>query len=270
MFVGSEAAWKQNQSPWIHGKSGPYMVGATGKSGPYMTGANGISNPHQPGVINATNQPGMQSGNPFGSFSGFGGGSQGNMFGAFNGFGGGQSMPNWDFDGMNIAGLQGPISRSSSSNTNSSYSGLGASFIRQLMEPLMPALTDSINNMDSNIDKWTNLAQSRARNFGNSFVEDNMAGVLDELAAKGTLQSPDLGGKVIQGLMDSARKQSQDQVYNSGMNAAEMRYNLPSMYGNLANLGRYSEGAGSGTSSGFSSNDLAVPQFWQQLLYGLM
>ena len=167
--------------------------------------------------------------------------------------------------GRDISGLTGPISRSGSSNSSSSYSGLGASYNRQLMESLMPAMKDKVDNYDSNVDKYMDTATERARSISDHNLKEMLPKQIQRLVSKGMLNST-AGSDALKGAMDAGARDAVDKTFQAGMTGAQMKNQLLPMLGALMNNAKYSQGASEGASSSFSSDDTSPYRLMLQAL----
>jgi len=143
---------------------------------------------------------------------------------------------------------------SSGTNTSTSYSGLPSEYLDQLMQGLMPELMRSIQGMPQAIDEYTGKASQMYEGMGRRLLDDAMPGILNNLAGRNVLNSS-VASDAISKTATNIIPMFTDAALQAGMKGAEMKANIPSILGNIANLGRVSESSAEGTSE--SSNPLA-------------
>jgi len=145
-------------------------------------------------------------------------------------------------------------SRSSGSNFSNSFSGLDQANRNRLLDSVMPQMEQSVGNMYGNIDQYTKNATDLYKSTANSMLKDSMPAYLDQLAAKGVLNST-MGQNSLGDALTNLTRGAADKSYESGMQAAQMKYNMPSMLSPLINLGQYSQGESGGSTNSYSDSE---------------
>jgi len=120
------------------------------------------------------------------------------------------------------------------------YSGLPESYRDQLLSFTMPALQGGIENMEGNIDDYTQNALGTYRNEFNNYIENAIPKQLRNLSQRGILDSSVAENTFAQTYSDAIRKSS-GMGYQTAMEAAKMKANIPQSIGQLLQYGQYSE-----------------------------
>ena len=120
------------------------------------------------------------------------------------------------------------------------YSGLPESYRNQLLSFTMPALQSGVENMEGNIDDYTQNALGTYRNEFNQYINDAIPKQLRSLGKRGILDSSVAENTLSQTYSDALRKSS-GMGYNTAMEAAKMKTQIPQTLGNLLQYGQYSE-----------------------------
>ena len=121
-----------------------------------------------------------------------------------------------------------------------SYSGLPEGYRDSFLNTLMPKLNEGINNYNTNIDTAYNLADQRALSTAKKSMREGAGSILNNLANRNVLNSTVASDALSKGMSDISN-QAADRSYQAGSAAAAMKANYPSVLGNLAQLGSYSE-----------------------------
>ncbi len=128
------------------------------------------------------------------------------------------------------------------------FSGIEQGYMDQIMGAVVPQLTDSIQNHDTNINQYTKEAFAQNRNASKGLLDSVLQSSVNSLNSRGILNS-----KVAENTMGNATgevfKNLNNQNLQSSMEAAKLKIGAPSMLGQIANLGKYS-----------LSEDPSVPQ----------
>ena len=141
--------------------------------------------------------------------------------------------------------------KSTNNSSSSSFSGLDAATRNALMSAVMPSLTQSITELPGAIGDYTQNAVNLYNNQARQGYMETIPQVLENLGARG-LSIGNLGGNVVSNAMRGINTDAANKAYEAGMTEANLRYGLPTVLGNLASLGQYSQGSSS--SSGSSTN----------------
>ena len=120
------------------------------------------------------------------------------------------------------------------------YSGLPESYRDQLLGFMMPQLQSGVQNMEGNIDDYTQNALGTYRNEFNQYINEAIPKQLRNLSKRGILNSSVAENSLSQTYSDALRKSS-GMGYNTAMEAAKMKANIPQSIGSLLQYGQYSE-----------------------------
>jgi hypothetical protein len=120
------------------------------------------------------------------------------------------------------------------------YSGLPESYRDQLLSFLMPQLQGSVQNMEGNIDDYTQSALGTYQQEFDQYIQDVIPKQLRSLSQRGVLDSSFAENALSQTYSDALRKSS-GMGYQTAMEAARMKTQIPQTVGNLLQYGQYSE-----------------------------
>ena len=120
------------------------------------------------------------------------------------------------------------------------YSGLPESYRDQLLGFLMPQVQSGVANMETNIDDYTQNALGTYRQEFDRYIGDEIPRQVRNLANRGILDSSVAENTLSQTYSDALRKSS-GMGYQTAMEAAKLKTNIPSSIGQLLNYGQYSE-----------------------------
>ena len=120
------------------------------------------------------------------------------------------------------------------------YSGLPESYRDTLLSFAMPQLQSSVGNMEGNIDDFTGAALGTYRQEFNQYIQDMIPKQLRDLAKRGVLSSSVAENTLSQTYSDALRKSS-GMGYETAMEAARMKTEIPKTVGDLLQYGQYSE-----------------------------
>jgi hypothetical protein len=120
------------------------------------------------------------------------------------------------------------------------YSGLPEGYRDQLLSFAMPQLEESVTNLPQNIDAYTQNALSTYRQELDRSLKEMMPREIGKLANRGILNSSMSENVLSQTYSDAARK-SAGMGYNTLMEAAKMKTQIPQTVGQLLQYGQYSE-----------------------------
>jgi hypothetical protein len=120
------------------------------------------------------------------------------------------------------------------------YSGLPESYRDQLLGFAMPQLQSGVENMAGNIDDYTQNALGTYRQEFNQYINDAIPKQLRNLGKRGILDSSVAENTLSQTYSDALRRSS-GMGYQTAMEAAKMKTQIPQTIGNLLQYGQYSE-----------------------------
>lgn len=161
---------------------------------------------------------------------------------------------------LNIMPTSGSTNTSTSNNQSTSggvststqgaanYSGLPATFQEQLLNAIIPQLTNATTNMGANYDKYTNEALGSYQQMMQNALRKNIPAALGGLANRGILSSTE-GNKVLSDVFSNAATDASTKGYTTAMQAALLKANMPQVLAQLADLGKTSYGASQGASN---------------------
>lgn len=119
---------------------------------------------------------------------------------------------------------------------STSYSGLPGSYRDSLLSSLMPQLQTAVQNMPQNYDDYTNQALGSYQQMLNNALKKNIPKALATMANRGILNSTE-GNEIMRGVMSDAAMGASTKGYETAMQAALLKANMPSILGELAKLG---------------------------------
>lgn len=143
-------------------------------------------------------------------------------------------------------------SNQASQQSSQNYSGLPQQYQTSLLNAIIPSLTDAVKNMPQNIDTYTGQALSGYQNQMNTALKQNIPQILNALATRGTLNSTE-GQRVLGNIMQGAAIDAGDKGYQTAMQAALLKANMPQILSQIAQLGQSSYGSSRGSSGGSST-----------------
>lgn len=143
-------------------------------------------------------------------------------------------------------------SNQASQQSSQNYSGLPQQYQTSLLNAIIPSLTDAVKNMPQNIDTYTGQALSGYQNQMNTALKQNIPQILNALATRGTLNSTE-GQRVLSNIMQGAAIDAGDKGYQTAMQAALLKANMPQILSQIAQLGQSSYGSSRGSSGGSST-----------------
>jgi len=120
------------------------------------------------------------------------------------------------------------------------YSGLPESYRDQLLSFVMPRLQTSVTNMPQNIDNFTNQALGTYRQELQNALKEMIPNVINNLAKRGILSSSVAENTLAQ-TASKAATQSATKGYETAMQAALMKNNIPNTLAGLLQYGQYSQ-----------------------------
>jgi hypothetical protein len=120
-----------------------------------------------------------------------------------------------------------------------SRSGLPKQYQEQILEKLIPKLLKSVEGYEGNIDKSTQAAQELFETQSRRGMKDQLQGILNSLAGRNILNSSVASDAISKGMGDIVQTGAQ-KGYESQMNDAALKAQLPALLANIAQLGQSS------------------------------
>jgi hypothetical protein len=117
------------------------------------------------------------------------------------------------------------------------YSGLPESYRDQLLSFVMPQLQSGVENMSGNIDEFTNQALGSYQQQLQSSLKTMIPNQINQLANRGILSSS-VASDTLSQTMSQAATQSATKGYETAMQAALMKANIPTTLAGLLQYGR--------------------------------
>lgn len=152
---------------------------------------------------------------------------------------------------------------SESSSQSQNYSGLPTNYQEQLLSSLIPRLTGAVTNMESNIDKYTGEALSSYEQQRQNAIRKGLPQAIAGLANRGIINSTQ-GNEVMAKVLSDAATAASDKGYQTAMQAALLKANMPTVLAQIADLGKYT--SGSMESKSYSEDPTQMYQILAQLL----
>lgn len=140
---------------------------------------------------------------------------------------------------------------SSSSQSSQNYSGLPTDYRDTLLSGVVPQLSDSVSKMMGNADAYAQQAQNKYSYMMQNALQPAIRQAINNLAGRGVLSST-VASDTIGNVASDAMLQAGEKGYEAAMQAALMKFSIPEILAQIADLGRYTQGTSSGSSS--SSN----------------
>jgi len=156
---------------------------------------------------------------------------------------------------------------SSSKSSSSSYTGLPEKYRNDLLSAITPQLQQAIANMPQNIDTYTNEALGSYQQMMQNALRNNLPKAIAGLANRGIINSTE-GQNVLSQTMSDAAIDASNKGYQTAMQQALLKANMPTVLGQLAELGKYSSGTGSSQSE--DSDPTKMYQIMANLIAGMM
>ena len=120
------------------------------------------------------------------------------------------------------------------------YSGLPQSYRDQLLSFVMPNLESGINNQRRDIDRYTNQAQGSYQQQLQNALKTMIPQQINQLANRGILSSS-VASDTLSDTISKATTQSAGKGYETAMNAALMKANIPNTLSGLLQYGASSQ-----------------------------
>ena len=128
-------------------------------------------------------------------------------------------------------------------HTESSYAGLPGGYGQSLLQSLMPQLQTSIADMPGNIDRYTGQALGGYQQMMQDALRRNIPVAIGNLANRGIISSTE-GQRVLSDVYSSAAIDAANKGYQTAMQAALLKANIPSVLAQIGELGRVTTGTG--------------------------
>ena len=151
--------------------------------------------------------------------------------------------------GMNTAGNLGLTSGATASNQ---FQGLDQQYRDQLLQALIPQLSASVQNMPQNIDQYTGQALGSYQQMMQEALRNNIPKAISGLANRGILNSTE-GQNVLGNVQSAAATDAAGKGYETAMQNALLKANMPQTLSQIAGLGQYSTGGSTGENQGYTS-----------------
>ncbi len=119
------------------------------------------------------------------------------------------------------------------------YSGLPPGYRDQLLSFVMPQLQQSVTGMEGNIDEYTQNALGTYRQEFDQYIKGAIPTQIRNLAKRGILSSSVAENTLSQTYSDALRRSS-GMGYETAMEAARMKTQIPQTIGGLLGYGQYS------------------------------
>jgi len=158
-----------------------------------------------------------------------------------------------------------PTSKSTSSSSN--YTGLPQSDRDTLMSAITPQLQSAIANMPQNIDAYTNQALGSYQQMMQNALRSNLPKTITNLANRGIISSTE-GQNALSQTMSDAAIDASNKGYQTAMQQALLKANMPTILGQLAELGKYS--TAKTASSSESKDPTAMYKIMADMIGGMM
>lgn len=154
--------------------------------------------------------------------------------------GGEEAYPEYSPDSSSGYNMDFPTNiMPTSSSSSSSYSGLPTPYRDDLLKALMPRLQSSITEMEPNIDKYVSEALGAYQQAMQNALRINVPKSLTNLSNRGILNSTE-GQKTLSKVYSDAATDASTKGYNTAMEAALLKANMPTVLAAIAELGKYS------------------------------
>jgi hypothetical protein len=162
-----------------------------------------------------------------------------------------------------------PFSTSGSTSGANTYSGLPANYQQQLLSALMPQLNSAVTNMPGNIDQYTQNALGSYQQLMNNNLKTNIPKAISEMANRGIINSTE-GQKILENVYSAAAKEAGDKGYTTAMQAALLKANMPSVLGQIGELGKTSTSTSTGQSSSYQADPTVMYRTLADMITAMM
>lgn len=131
-----------------------------------------------------------------------------------------------------------------SESTGGSYSGLPESYRDQLLSSVMPQLNQAVAQMPQNIDKYVSEALSSYEQQRQNALRKSVPAALAQMANRGIISST-AGNEILSNVYSDSANEASTKGYQTAMQAALLKANMPEVLRAIADLGKYSSGSSS-------------------------
>ena len=158
----------------------------------------------------------------------------------------------WSKSSSNNASNSSTSSNSSGQSSGNSFSGLPQEYGTSILQNTVPTM----NNLVKNYPQYAQQAMDDSMNSYGSLMKSAyqsvLPSVLNDLAGKNVLNSS-VASDAIGNAANTVMSAIEPQAYNASANYFNTMANAPTMLGNIAQLGQYSESANQSTNQSSSS-----------------
>jgi len=158
--------------------------------------------------------------------------------------------------------------KTTSTSNSSSFSGLDQGSRNKILSSIIPQLTNSASDLSGLADRSTDLAAEQSRDTANKLAKESLPAIIQQLAAKGTLNSSFGGQDMLSQVLTNLSQNASDKTYDAGIQSAAFKQQIPTTLAGIADLGKYSQNSGSTSSS--STNELAPYSEYSNLIQAMM
>lgn len=155
-------------------------------------------------------------------------------------------------------------SKQQSQSESSSYTGLPQQYIKQLLGTVIPALTSSVGNIEGNYDRYTQEALGSYMQMLQNAIRQNVPTAISGLANRGIINSSE-GANTLGKVLSDAAINASTKGYETAMQMALLKANIPNILTNIAKLGESTTSSGTSSSSGSSSGSSLGTSLGQSL-----
>ena len=157
-------------------------------------------------------------------------------------------------------------STSGSTSQNQSNQQSGIDWNTPFMQQILPSLTGAATNLQPNVDAMKQTLQDQYSNMMREALGPGaLQGTLNQLAGRNMLNSQ-VASDALRGVSRDIMKDVANRGYESLLAQQAAQMEVPSILGNLAELGRRSTGTSTGTSTSSTQNPLEPYQLMAQLM----
>ena len=157
-------------------------------------------------------------------------------------------------------------STSGSTSQNQSNQQSGIDWNTPFMQQILPSLTGAATNLQPNVDAMKQTLQDQYSNMMREALGPGaLQGTLNQLAGKNMINSQ-VAKDALRGVSRDIMKDVANRGYESLLAQQAAQMEVPSILGNLAELGRRSTGTSTGTSTSSTQNPLEPYQLMASLM----
>jgi hypothetical protein len=179
------------------------------------------------------------------------------------------SDPNDPTSGPNLDWAPTTTSDSTTVSGGTSYAGLPGGYGQDLLKSLMPQLNSAITNMPGNIDAYTQQALSQYLTGMDNALRINVPKAVNNMANRGIMSST-AGNEVMSNVLSSAQRDASTKGYETAMQAALLKANMPTVLAQIAELGKIQTqgNTSTSTSTGTTTDPTKLVQMYLNMLNG--